>query len=68
MKSKKSLLVILLILVEGVVGLTLAYFSNTSSVENVFTSKQYGTTVTEVFTSPDNWTPGTTTPIMRNFA
>ena len=62
MKSKKSLLVILLILVVGVVGLTLAYFSNTASVENTFNTKQYGTTVNEVFESPDNWTPGTTTP------
>jgi len=61
-KTNNILLVILLILVVGVVGLTLAYFSNTADVENTFTSKQYGTTVNEVFESPENWTPGTTTP------
>ena len=68
MKKKNSILVIiLLVLVVGVVGLTLAYFSNTASVDNTFNTKKYGTTVDEVFESPDNWTPGTTTPIMRNF-
>ena len=61
MKSKKSLLVILLILVIGVVGLTLAYFANTSSIDNVFTTQPYGTTVEEVFTAPSNWLPGDTT-------
>ena len=68
MKNKKTIILLLLIAIVGVVGLTLAYFANTASVENIFTTKQYGTTVDEVFTSPDDWTPGTTTPIMRNFA
>ena len=61
MKSKKSLLVILLILVIGVVGLTLAYFANSSSVDNIFNTQPYGTTVEEVFTAPSNWLPGDTT-------
>jgi len=61
MKSKKSLLVILLILVIGVVGLTLAYFANSTSVDNIFTTQPYGTTVEEVFTAPSNWLPGDTT-------
>ena len=61
MKNKKTIILLLLIAIVGVVGLTLAYFANTASVENTFNTKQYGTTVTEVFESPDNWTPGTTT-------
>ena len=61
MKNKKTIILLLLIAIVGVVGLTLAYFSNTASVDNTFNTKQYGTTVDEVFESPDNWTPGTTT-------
>ena len=62
MKNKKTIILLLLIAIVGVVGLTLAYFSNTASIENTFNTKQYGTTVDEVFTSPGDWTPGTTTP------
>jgi len=54
-------IVILLILVIGVVGLTLAYFANSTSVDNIFTTQPYGTTVEEVFTAPSNWLPGDTT-------
>ena len=61
MKKNKSLIIILLIVVVGVIGLTLAYFTNTASVSNEFKSKKYGTTVTEEFISPDNWLPGTST-------
>ena len=62
MKKNKSLIIILLILVVGVIGLTLAYFANTANITNEFKSKEYGTTVTEEFTSPDNWLPGSTEP------
>ena len=62
MKNRKSIIVLLLIAVVGVVGLTIAYFTNTATVENEFKTKQYGTEVNEQFVSPDNWTPGTTTP------
>ena len=62
MNSKKSIIAILLVAIIGVVGLTIAYFSNTATIENEFQTNSYGTTVEEVFTSPDNWTPGTTTP------
>ena len=60
MRKNKSLIVILLIVVIGIVGLTLAYFTNTANVSNEFKSKEYGTTVTEEFTSPENWLPGST--------
>ena len=51
----------MLVLTIGIVGLTIAYFSNTSSITNIFSTNPYGTTVTEEFVSPSNWTPGTST-------
>ena len=62
MKNRKSIILLLLVAIIGVVGLTVAYFTNTATIENEFQTNSYGTTVEEVFTSPDNWTPGTTTP------
>ena len=49
MKKNKSLIVILLIVVVVLVGLTIAYFANNANSTNKFKSKEYGTTVTEVF-------------------
>lgn len=62
MKNRKSVIALLLVAIVGIVGLTLAYFTNTSTIENVFKTNKYGTSVDEQFVSPDNWTPGTTTP------
>ena len=62
MNNKKSIIALLLVAIIGIVGLTIAYFSSEATIENEFQSSDYGTTVEEVFTSPDNWTPGTTTP------
>ena len=62
MKNRKSIIALLLVAIIGVVGLTIAYFTNTATITNQFQTNSYGTTVEEVFTSPDNWTPGTTTP------
>ena len=61
MNSKKSIIALLLVAIIGVVGLTMAYFTNTANIENEFRTNSYGTTVVEEFVSPDNWTPGTTT-------
>lgn len=61
MRNKKSILVLILIAIIGIVGLTIAYFANSTDVENLFTTKKYGTTYTESFVSPDNWLPGDTT-------
>ena len=58
MKEKKTILILILVLTIGIVGLTIAYFSNNTSVNNIFTTQPYGTTVTETFTSPSNWLPG----------
>ena len=61
-KKKVTLLVILIISIIGVIGFTIAYFSNNYTFDNLFTSAIYQTQTTETFTSPDNWMPGDTTP------
>ena len=61
MKNKNMVIALLLVAIVGVVGLTIAYFANSSSVANTFVTGEYGTSVTQTFTSPDNWLPGTTT-------
>ncbi len=63
MKSnKKPLIAIALIALIGIVGGTFAIFTNTESFQNVFKTGKYSNTITETFTSPENWIPGTTTP------
>ncbi|MBQ9318664.1 MAG: hypothetical protein IJR82_03450 [Bacilli bacterium] len=61
MKQKKNLMILLLIAVIGIVGVTVAYFSSTTTFENVFETPEYGTQYIEKFTSPDNWLPGDVT-------
>ena len=61
MNNKKSIIALLLVAIVGIVGLTIAYFSNQTTIDNEFKTKSYGTTYTEEFVSPDNWLPGTTT-------
>ena len=61
MKKKKSLVALLLVAIIGVVGGTFAYFTSNDTFANVFRTKAYNVEVKEVFTSPDDWTPGTTT-------
>ena len=58
MKKNKNLIVLLIIAIIGVVGLTLAYFANSTDVVNLFTTNPYGTTISEKFVSPSNWLPG----------
>ena len=61
-KKGKKLLVLLGIGVFTVIGSTLAYFTTSSDFVNTFKTAMYGAEINEVFTSPNNWTPGTTTP------
>ena len=61
MNNKKTIIALLLIAIIGIVGITIAYFANSTDVENTFTTKEYGTTYTESFVSPENWLPGDTT-------
>ena len=42
MNNKKTVIALLLIAIIGIVGLTIAYFSNQTDVENTFTTKEYG--------------------------
>ena len=58
MKEKKTIIILILVLFIGIIGLTVAYFSNSTSLDNIFQTKPYGTTVEETFTSPSNWLPG----------
>lgn len=67
--NKKPLLAIGLLLLVGVVGTTLAVFTNTVDIPNLFKAATYHTEVEENFKSPEDWLPGTTTPktvIARN--
>lgn len=57
----KRIKFIIFLIVFVIVGVTFAFFSNTNTFNNLFKTTSYGTSVTDVFVSPDNWTPGTTT-------
>ena len=58
MKNKKSLMILLLVSIIGIVGLTIAFFASSTSVENEFLTSEYGSTHTATFVSPENWLPG----------
>ena len=60
-KRKKGLLVLFGVSILTVLGSTLAYFSTTSNIVNVFKTGIYEHSIVEQFESPDDWTPGTTT-------
>ena len=60
-RSKKPLLGLLVLLLVGIVGVTIAYFTGVIEFPNVFKTKPYSTKSVETFISPDNWLPGTTT-------
>lgn len=45
-----------------ILGGTLAYFTTSDNFNNIFKTGKYEAHVEESFTSPDTWTPGTTTP------
>jgi alternate signal-mediated exported protein len=63
MKNKKPIFFIALLFVFCiVVGGTIAYYMSSDTFSNAFNTGKYGVTTQEVFESPDNWTPGTTTP------
>ena len=49
---------LLLLSIGAIIGITVAYFSSTTTFENEFKTLKYGTTYIEKFTSPNNWLPG----------
>ena len=62
MKNKKMPLIALAVLaIVGIVGGTIAYFSNQVVFPNIFHTKTYNAELTEQFKSPEDWTPGTET-------
>ncbi len=56
--SNRALLALALLVVIGVIGVTLAYFTSQAQFQNVFRTKPYSTELTEEFDAPDNWLPG----------
>ena len=61
--NKKPILFMgLLVAVFLVIGVTIAYYTSTDTFNNEFNAANYEMEVEETFESPDNWTPGTTTP------
>ena len=62
MKNKKSLIAIAGILLIVVIGVTFAYFNSNATFQNRFNLGNYNVVTQEVFTSPDNWSPGDTIP------
>ena len=60
MRNKKPLIALGALALVGLIGATIAYFSNSVTLENVCTTAIYKTKTTEVFQSPSNWAPGQT--------
>ena len=61
MKNKKPIIALGALAVVGLIAGTIAYFTSEVEFDNVFTTATYKTKSTEVFNSPQNWTPGETT-------
>ncbi len=59
--NKKKLLVASSIGLLTILGGTLAYFTTSTNITNVFKAALYQNEIVEVFESPSNWTPGTVT-------
>ena len=59
--NKRKLVLLMGIGLFVVLGGTLAYFTTSDTITNVFGIGKYGTQIVENFESPDNWTPSTTT-------
>lgn len=60
-KNKKKLLIVSTISLLTVLGGTLAYFTTSTDITNVFKTALYQHEIVEKFESPSDWTPGTTT-------
>ena len=62
-KNKKPIIfMLLLVAVSIIVGGTIAYYTSSDTFENEFDTGTYKIETQEAFVSPENWTPGTTTP------
>jgi len=61
MKNKKSIIGIFVLFIVILIGVTYAYYSNSTNFNNIFKASEYETTIIENFESPKNWKPGDTT-------
>lgn len=61
-KNKKKFVVVTAISILTILGGTLAYFTTSTDIANLFNTALYQHKIVEKFVSPDTWTPGTTTP------
>ena len=59
--NRKKLLIVGTISLFTILGGTLAYFTTSSTIANIFNTAKYETQIVENFESPSDWTPGTTT-------
>ena len=59
-KSKKSLIAVVAVLLVVAFGVTYALFNTVNSFANNFDVGNYNVVTKETFTSPDNWLPGET--------
>ena len=63
MKNKKPIIFMVLLLVACfTIGGTIAYYTTSDTFNNEFNTLTYDIETQENFVSPENWTPGTTTP------
>ena len=60
--KKPVIFLLLLVAVSIIVGGTIAYYTSSDTFNNEFNTGTYKIETQEAFVSPDNWTPGTTTP------
>ena len=60
-KNKKSLVALVLVAILGIVGVTIAYFTSEDTFTNIFRAKTYQIQTYDIFESPSDWLPGTTT-------
>ena len=60
--DKKSLYVIIGVLLFGIIGVTFAYYQTNNTFTNEFDAGKYKIKTEEVFESPLNWEPGDITP------
>ena len=60
-KNKKKFAVVTGISILTILGGTLAYFTTSTDISNLFKTALYQHEVVEKFVSPNTWTPGTTT-------
>jgi len=60
--NQKSIIFLIILSLVGVIGGTIAFFTNSEKFTNLFKTQEFSTITKENFVSPDNWTPGTRTP------